>query len=141
VGVGSLNSFKLGWNEEPASVQRVKPKQARDEKGRDVLESVLSNDDLFLDMPSKTNATQHAFDVPKQKARTKRTVFARTRGWYELHLDRKNQPEEESLRRLASEPGYAVQRAMEELAAFQKSGVLPGSSVSRPWQLPDPIQR
>jgi len=56
---------------------------------------------------------------------TARTVFARTHGWYEIHLHDLGAPETANLARLTNEPGYAVRRALEDLLQFRRTRRMP----------------
>ena len=128
VGFWSLNSFHLAWDETPARVTRKAPVRALDETGRDQRTALLADDDAYYDMPVTTNRAELVFEASPAVPGMQRSVFAQTRGWYELHLHNKTRaPDEAALAKLATEPGWIVQEAMREYVEFQRTGVLRGT--------------
>src|ERR1700687_390742 len=134
IGFWSMNSFKLAWDESAAQTTRVLPRSAQDQDGRNVLPLLLKEDDLTLDMPEPGQVTALIFDAPPQTPGTKRSVFAKTRGWYEVHLRAAERAEAQNLPRIATEPGYVVQRALAEFATFRKTGSIPWNRRQGPAQ-------
>ncbi|HYV48415.1 MAG TPA: hypothetical protein VFA20_26325 [Myxococcaceae bacterium] len=140
----TFDSLRLG-SEEQAVQMTVQPAlSARDQDGRDVRAELNATDDRFLVQPKPGDFTEVQFAASPAKAGLRRTVFARTRGWYQVHVDQTAPPDEESLQRLASEPGWMVQRALSDFAELKRTGVLRGVNpvlIGRPLPLtrPDPF--
>jgi hypothetical protein len=132
IGFWRFNAFQLAWGEGPAQVRVLKARSARDENGRDVLADLENDDGRTLDQPEAPNVTQLVFDAPPVPPGLVRSVFARTRGWYEVHLHDLGEPDLAALKRLELEPGYAVQRALADYLAFKRTRVLPGIPASAP---------
>ncbi len=126
VGFWRFNAFQLAWGESPTQVQALQARVARDETGRDVRAQLAADDGWTLDQPQAPNVTQLTFRAPPVPAGLTRTVFARTHGWYEVHLHDAHPPDVAALKRLQTEPGYAVRRALQAYAEFRRTGLLPG---------------
>jgi hypothetical protein len=131
IGFWSFNAFQLGWGEGPAKVQTLKAHVARDENGKDVRAQLASDDGLMLDQPETTNVTTLVFDAPRVPSGMARSVFARTRGWYEVHLHKLGSPDVAALSRVQTEPGYLVQRALSDYVAFKQLHALRGGSAAQ----------
>jgi len=124
LGFWSLNSFHLAWEETPATVDRPALLSAVDNEGRDVKAVLSATDGATLDFPTTNESAELVFAAPQPQPDRVRTVFARTTGWYEIHLYNDGPPETDNLLRLTHEPGYIVHRALQELAEYRATGVL-----------------
>ncbi|MGH7726683.1 MAG: hypothetical protein ACREOU_14750 [Candidatus Eiseniibacteriota bacterium] len=127
IGFWNLDSFFLAGHEVELSATVLRPAEARDQDGRDVLPLVLASDDAFLDFPTNEDRAELTFAAPPLAPGTERTIFARTRGWYEIHLHDLGEPDTAGLTALESEPGYIVRRGLEEFATFRQTGILLGT--------------
>src|SRR5262249_27963905 len=129
IGFWRFESFQLAWEERPGTAAVLLPRSAVDERGNDVRSLLLEDASASLDQPDVGAATRLEFDAPPQPAGAARTVFARTHGWYEVHLHDLGAPEVENLERLANEPGYAVRRSLDDLVEFRRTGRLPYTAI------------
>jgi hypothetical protein len=120
-----FEAFELAWEERAATPKVLAARVARDEHGADVRNLLRGDDGATLDQPEVGAITQLVFDAPPLSPGAVRTVFARTHGWYDVHLHELGEPETANLARLANEPGYAVRRALEDLVEFRRTGRLP----------------
>ena len=123
IGFWRLESFHLAWDDDPPVVTRVGIASAVDEDGTDVLPLLDETDGTTFDQPTNDEWAELVFRAPPPPA-GKRSIFAVTTGWYELHLYNDGPPDSLGLHRLTEEPGYAVRRAMREFTDFRRSGVL-----------------
>jgi hypothetical protein len=130
MGFWSLNSFELAWDEAPLKQSQLEPESAVDERGTDVLAAFLADDDAYLDFPDTGSQAIVTFAAPAPlvpqpgvpaAADLERTVFAQTRGWYELHLHDLGAPDVAGLERIQREPGAFVQRSLAEYAALLRT--------------------
>jgi hypothetical protein len=135
IGFWSLNSFHLAWEEEDAQMLELAPRSASGKEGTAVLAALRADDDQYLDFPRTSDEAEVVFDAPPENGDLSRTVFARTRGWYEIHLHDLGEPDAPGLVRLSAEPGYAVRRAMREFADYERTGALLG--VAEPEDDPE----
>lgn len=126
VGFWSLNSFHLGWGDQPLEPKRIAAHSAVTGAGADVRELLRADDDRYLDFPTTVDRAELVFDAPALVPGQVRTVFAETRGWYQIHLHRAGPPDLAAIDRLTSEPGWAVREAMREYREFRRTGVLRG---------------
>jgi hypothetical protein len=127
-----FEAFQLAWEERTATPVLLRARTARDEEGRDVRRLLLEDDAATLDQPHVGAMTRLEFDAPPARPGTVRTVFARTHGWYDVHLHDVGAPETENLARLTYEPGYAVRRALDDFVAFRRTGRIPYAAVPPP---------
>jgi hypothetical protein len=127
-----FEAFQLAWEERTLTPRVLLPQLARDEGGQDVGPLLALDDGATLDQPLVGAVTQLEFEAPSVEAGTARTVFARTRGWYEVHLHNLGPPESANLARLTEEPGYAVRRALDDFVEFRRSGRIPYAAVPSP---------
>ena len=102
----------------PARVQVVAPVAAQNGTGGDVLASLIGDDRAYLTFLTNEDRGIVNFECPAQVEGTVRTVFARTRGWYEIRMRRLGFPDLAQIDRLTSQPGYPVQFALRN---FRKS--------------------
>jgi hypothetical protein len=126
IGFWSLNSFMLGWGEEAVRVTTVEPDSGTGPEGVDVVRALRSVDSSYVDFPTKAEHATLAFVEPPATPGMERTVFAQTRGWYEIHLHDLGASDPAALGRLAYEPGYVVRRGLQELGDFRRTGALRG---------------
>ena len=126
IGFWSLNSFHLAWESADASVTEVLPEMGSGAGGANVVEALRATDSLALDFPNRGDRTELTFTAPPPRPGMERTVFAETRGWYEVHLHDLAAPDVAALERLTYEPGYVVRRALREFTEYERTGVLQG---------------
>lgn len=124
IGFWRMNSFHLAWDEQPAEVSVAEVISATDQDGGDVIDLLAAIDDRTLDFPTNDDRADLAFRALPVRDGMDRTLFARTTGWYGIHLYHEKPPEAENLTRLTFEPGYVVHRAMEDYRDFRTTGKL-----------------
>jgi hypothetical protein len=126
IGFWNLDCFQLAWRDETPNVTTVPLRAGVGERAQAVLEALRSADDRYLDFPTTHDREELVFDAPPSVKGLERSVFARTRGWYEVHLHGTGPPDVAGLERLANEPGYIVRRSLEEFRSYERTGVLMG---------------
>jgi hypothetical protein len=90
----------------------VAPLAARDGTARDVLASVSGDDRSYLTFITNDDRGIVDFPCPAQVGGTTRTVFARTKGWYEIRVRESGLPDLAEIERVTNQPGYVVQLAL-----------------------------
>lgn len=128
IGFWSLGSFMLGRDEGGTRVTEVPPDSGSGPAGVDVVRALRDDDSLYVDFPTNADRATLAFPAPPAAPGMQRTVFARTRGWYEIHLHGLGTPDVAALGRLMFEPGYVVRRSLREYAEYRRTGVLQGAA-------------
>ena len=124
IGFWRMNSFHLAWDEQPAELSYPDVISATDQDGGDVIALLSAIDDQTLDFPTNDDRADLVYRALPAGNGLDRTLFARTTGWYGIHLYPEGPPEEENLTRLTFEPGYIVHRAMEDYLDYRATGKL-----------------
>lgn len=129
VGFWRFEALELAGEGRVVEPVRLLARVARDEAGQDVRARLEATDGVTLDQPEPGAVTRLVFDAPPLAPGVARTVFAETHGWYQVHLHDLGEPETANLKRLEQEPGYAVQRALQDYAEFRRTGRVPFTTV------------
>lgn len=94
---------------------------ASDQDGKDISGLLSSRDGKYYDMPDTSCKATIYFDVPIQKENTKRSLFLKTTGYYDIHL-KKDKPEQtELIAQILTTPGLILKYAMEQYVNKIKS--------------------
>ena len=129
VGFWRIEALELAGEGRTVEPVRLPARVAMDQAGHDVRARLEAKDGLTLDQPEPGAVTRLTFVAPPLAPGLERSVFAETHGWYEVHLHDLGAPETANLKRLEQETGYAVQRALEDYAAFRRTGRVPFTAV------------
>ena len=112
IGFWMFNAFRLAEAEVPVRPTVVAPVRALDAAGKDVRASLVGEDMKYLTFATNDDHGFVDFPCPTQRAGTQRSVFARTRGWYEIHVRAAGFPDMAEIARVTDQPGYPVQLAL-----------------------------
>jgi|SRR5262245_1922724 len=112
IGFWMFNAFRLAEGKVPVRPAVVAPVRARDAAGKDVRASLMDEDQEYLTFATNDDLGFVDFPCPAQRAGTERSVFARTRGWYEIHVRASGFPDLAEIARVTDQPGYPVQLAL-----------------------------
>ena len=112
IGFWMFNAFRLAEGEVPVRPTVVAPVRALDAAGKDVRASLVGEDGKYLTFATNDDHGFVDFPSPAQRAGTQRSVFARTRGWYEIHVRASGLPDMAEIARVTDQPGYPVQLAL-----------------------------
>ena len=126
IGFWNLNSFHLAWDEADSRVTELAAKSARGADGSDVAGTLSADDDRYVDFPTREQSAELVFGAPPRVRGMERAVFARTRGWYQVHLHGSGPPDLAAISRLTNEPGFVVRHGLREYSEFRRTGVLLG---------------
>ncbi len=119
MGFWAIDSLGITYDEmEPVEPTEVKLGSTEDPTGKDVSELLRQADKQYQVLPEVGDWFKATFPAPVQKDGTKRTVFLKTSGYYEIHLS-KDQPEQTGrIQAFMNTPGSIVQYAMEEYLKY-----------------------
>ncbi len=116
-----INYLAVDYSEDlPIKVTEIKAIKATDNKGQDVGEVLVENDDNYLKMPNIGDSAELIFQSPTRSLGMDRTVILKAGGYYDIHLKAEGEPQLEILDRIHSEPGFAVQYAFKEYLKWEK---------------------
>ncbi len=87
---------------------------AKNQDGNDLSKSLEAVDGNYYNMPVMGDYAYVHFNVPPQKKGTKRTIYLKTNGYYDIHL-KKDLPDQTDLyNKILDTPGLVVKFAMTE---------------------------
>ena len=135
IGYWSLNSFQLAWEESKVDPIALLPQSAGAFGSVDVAAVLGADDERYLDYPTPGDRAEVVFTAPPARKDMERTVFARTRGWYQVHLHgHEGDPDIAGLYRLTNEPGYAVRCSLREFREYERTSAMSsGGGEPSPW--------
>jgi hypothetical protein len=86
---------------------------AIDHRGDNIKELLSQRDGEYYIMPSVGDWFNIDFDVPDQSEGTERTIFLKSTGYYDIHLDKTRPPQPELLQKIAGTPGYIIEYTLD----------------------------
>ena len=106
----------------PVNITEIKAVKgtSNSHEGEDAVTLLGENDDNYLEMANTGDSTELVFQVPPSHPGMERTVILRTAGYYHMHLNADGDPNRDILDRIHSEPGFALQHALEEYKRWEK---------------------
>lgn len=114
-GFWQLNSFAVDYSQEvPFEFQDIAASSAIGHDGADLRPILGSTDGSYYVMPEVGQVAYLKFPVPPSKVNSKRTVFAKVSGYYDMHLNTSGKPKSEIVHRIVFEPGYVTKFALQE---------------------------
>ena len=137
IGFWMFNAFRLAEAEVSVRAKVVAPLRALDVAGRDVRASLVGEDKAYLTFATNEDIGIVDFPCPTQVGGTVRTVFARTRGWYEIRIRALGFPDLAEIARVTDQPGYPVQLALMHFRKRTDSWLAQVAGGGRPTS-PDP---
>ncbi len=121
VGFWAFNSFALASGEgDTVVVQKLAARSAITAAGKNILADLAASDDRYYPMPDNIDRAEVIFPAPSAKPGLDRTIFLHTRGWYQLHLRDRSEPDLSTFNKLLAEPGAAVQFAATRFLEWSK---------------------
>ena len=121
LGFWKIDQIGLIYDELPKpDINEISISYAKDHEGNDLCKTLNTIDCNYHEMLVIGNYADVWFDVPLQDKGTKRTLFLKINGYYEIHL-KKDKPEQiELIDKIMNTPGYIVKFAMEEYFKTKK---------------------
>lgn len=115
LGFWKIDRVGVIYSEFPKpEINELSVSYAEDQDGNDLVKSLSSSDGNYYDMPELDNCANIYFDALPQKKDTKRTLYLKTNGYYDIHL-KKDKPEQtELIEKIMNTPGLIVKYAMAE---------------------------
>lgn len=110
-----INHLAVDYSDDAAiQVTEVKPLRAFDNRGRDILDAIISDDSAYHVMPAMGDQAQLIFEAPPRAEGKQRSLLFKIKGYYDIHLDGEGEPQLATIDRLQTEPGFVVQYAFKE---------------------------
>jgi len=110
-----VNWLAVDYSEDqPFLVNEVAPLEAHDALGQDIRDLLVLEDGRYLAMPRTGDKASVSFLSPPRKDGSRRSVFIKAGGYYDIHLEAKAAPQTEMIQRIFSEPGFITRYAVEE---------------------------
>ncbi len=105
----------------PFTTQTLKAHSAIDSIGNDVKALFEKSDKKYHAMPEIGNFVELQFQAPPQKKNCKRTIIAKARGYYDIHLNAKGAPHLVTLKKIKNNPDFSIEYALKEYRKWEKS--------------------
>jgi hypothetical protein len=114
-GFWAIDYLAIDYGQSPApEVKEVALTSAEDHNGNDISTLLSATDNSYQILPKVGDWAKMSFDAPPQSEGTKRSIFLKTSGYYEIHLA-KDQPEQTALiQKLLTTPGMIAEYSMQE---------------------------
>jgi hypothetical protein len=101
-------------NDSVCTVTEVPLRSATDQDGKDIAGLLSSNDRRYFELPTNNEEAILTFAVPPERPGLARTVFAKTTGYYRLHLNNTEPPQTAMMERLGTTQGEIVRYSLEK---------------------------
>ena len=119
-GFWALNYFAVDYGPESLPrVETLRPVQAVDESGKNVLAELSDVDDSYYVMRLQGDRAYVTFPAPAVRPGMSRTVFLHSRGYYRLHLTPEGEPNTAVLREIGEVPDAAARLAALRYSQWQ----------------------
>ncbi|HCV43333.1 MAG TPA: hypothetical protein DGH68_07600 [Bacteroidetes bacterium] len=130
-GFWQLDRFAVDYSaDEPLDSLEVAATKAVGHDGADLLGTLNSADGNYYVSPVTGQTATLVFPAPPEKADRERAILAKVSGYYDMRMDETGKPQSEKLTRIAFEPGYPVQFALEEFIKW-RTELLEANRVER----------
>jgi hypothetical protein len=103
----------------PLDVIEVNALEAVDCDGRDIRDLLSLRDHNYLVMPKIGDSAEVVFTAPAQEPGTKRSIFLKASGYYNIHLEPDGEPQRETISRIFNEPGFTAHFAYQEFLKWK----------------------
>ena len=118
-GFWTFNSFAVDYSDEvPFEFQEISASKIISDDGIDLKSVLESSDKSYYDMPETGQRAYLTFPVPEFKPGYERSVFAKASGYYDIHMNKTGEPQNELIRRIALEPGFPVKYSLQEFSKW-----------------------
>lgn len=110
-----INYLAVDYSDDfPIMVKVIKPAKASDNNGFDIRSAIVSDDNIYHMMPGVGDQAELIFEAPPQANSMQRSLILKIKGYYDIHLEAKGEPQFTMIERLQKEPGFLVQHAFKE---------------------------
>jgi len=115
IGFWSLDFMGVVFDDDVVcTATELPPLTALDQDGKDISVQLGFEDRQYFEMPTDDYQATLTFGVPPERPGLARTVFAKTSGFYRLHLPKDHPPQTKVMARLDSTPGAIVHYSIEK---------------------------
>ncbi len=121
-GYWMIDRLALDFSEDAAvRVTEIAAESAHDAAGRDIRGDLASDDNLYFVIPKGSRPATLEFGVPSDSLGTVRSVFLKTRGYYDILLDAGGEPTLD-LQEMIDSPGESLRYLLRQHPAVAKPG-------------------
>jgi hypothetical protein len=114
-GFWTLDYMAVNYNEKiPAEVNELKIGEAKDMAGKDISALLTKTDGNYFIMPEINQWAMLSFDAPEEHPGKIRSVFLKSYGYYEIHIDKTGPEQKELISKVLSTPGEIVRYALNQ---------------------------
>jgi hypothetical protein len=110
-----INYLAVDYSDDsPISVKEMKPTSAVNNSNEDIQKVLAFDDDNYLMISNVGDYAELVFEAPPYAQGMQRSLMLKVKGYYDVHLDAKGEPQLAMIERLQKEPGFALQYAFKE---------------------------
>ena len=104
-----IDQLSVDYTEdEEIILNEIEANQGFDDKGQDVCGLLAKLDNAYFIMSEKGCRAELIYNTPPKIADMTRTIFAKTSGYYQIHLQPEGEPQYDILERINTEPGFTI---------------------------------
>lgn len=116
-----INYLAVDYGENlPVKVTEIEAAAAIDHRGQDVRKILAKNDNIYLIMPEVGDSAELIFDSPPRMEGKERSIILKASGYYDIHLEKKGEPQFDILEKINSVPGFVLEYALEKYLELEK---------------------
>jgi len=120
MGFWNIDYLGVEYGDDPTvEVQEVAATGAEDWNAADVVAPISAADKKYFVMPEVGNWAKVSFAAPPPRAGTKRSIFLKTGGYYEIQIDKTQPAQMELIRQLLTTPGKIVEYSLNEYVKWR----------------------
>jgi hypothetical protein len=110
-----INYLAVDYSDDlPVGLKEIKPTSADYNSNENIQKVLAFDDDIYLMIPNVGDYAELVFEAPPYAQGMQRSLILKVKGYYDVHLDAKGEPQLAMIERLQKEPGFALQYAFKE---------------------------
>ena len=121
IGFWTFNYFAVDYSKQrQIYITELNPNAVKSSNDKEITELLSSVDSRYYIEPVKGQQVNLEFKAPKTRKGFNRAVFAKTTGYYDIHLDKSVPANFAILNKIAFEPGYIVKYSNSQYLNWKK---------------------
>lgn len=93
-------------------IKEIEAAYAVDQDNKDFVNEIRNSDKAYYNMPEPGNTSNVYFDVPPEFDKTRNEIFLKTKGYYEVRVDREKKEQRAMIDDIMATPGKIIKYSM-----------------------------